>query len=116
MQDAARALGQWLVVLNGGSDESIEAGFAAPSSSGSVRSWSAPIRFSTKARSTGCAGGAASGAGNLPVSRICIGRRSDELWRQHHGHVSAGGTYVGRVLKGEKPVDLPVMHRPSSSS
>jgi hypothetical protein len=33
----------------------------------------------------------------------------DELRSQHSGAKSSGGVYVGRILKGQKPADLPVV-------
>jgi putative ABC transport system substrate-binding protein len=110
VQEAARALGQGLVVLDGGSDESIEASFAALTQQHVAalmvgadpffdtrrdRLIALAARYQVPAiyqfREYALAGGLMS-----------YGASITDMYRQV-------GVYVGRVLKGEKPADLPVV-------
>jgi putative tryptophan/tyrosine transport system substrate-binding protein len=110
VQQAARDLGLRLLVLNGGSDEDIEAAFAglAPQGVAALLVGADPF-FDTRRdqlialvarhrvpavyqfRDYALAGGLMSYGANIT-----------DLYRQV-------GLYVGRILKGEKPADLPVM-------
>ena len=99
-----------LVVLDGGTDEKIEAAFAAlaPQHVSALLVGSDPF-FDTR-RETGCIGTTASSACDLsvcanmqwPAGLMSYGTSITDMYR-------LAGLYVGRILKGEKPADLPVM-------
>jgi putative tryptophan/tyrosine transport system substrate-binding protein len=110
VQQAARDLGQRLVILNGGSDEDIDAAFAGLARQGvAALMVGADPFFDTRRdrlialvtrhrvpaiyqfRDYALTGGLMS-----------YGASITDLYRQV-------GVYVGRILKGEKPADLPVM-------
>jgi putative tryptophan/tyrosine transport system substrate-binding protein len=110
VQEAARALGQSLVVLNGGSDEKIEVAFAAlaPQRVGALLVGGDPFFDIRRERLVALAAQHRvpaiyqfreyAMAGGL----MSYGASIADMYRQV-------GAYVGRVLNGEKPADLPVV-------
>lgn len=110
VQEAARALGQRLVVLDGGSDEKIEAAFAAlaPQHVNALLVGGDPFFDTRRERLVALAA-----QHRLPAiyqfreyalagGLMSYGTSITEMYR-------LVGVYVGRVLKGEKPAELPVM-------
>jgi len=110
VQEAAHALGQRLVVLDGGSDEKIEAAFAAlaPQHVKALLVGGDPF-FDTRLER---------------LVALAAQHRMPALYQFRAYTVAGGlmsygtsitdmyrlvGLYVGRVLKGEKPADLPVV-------
>ena len=109
-EEAARAIGQRLIILDGGTDEEIEASFASLAQQKAVAlmvgadPFFDPRRQRLIALSEKYAVPAIYqfrefiSAGGL----ISYGASITDLYRQV-------GVYVGRILKGDKPADLPVM-------
>src|ERR1700687_101971 len=52
--------------------------------------------------------GAWPGDGDVWVSCGCQNWRPDQLWGGQRSYLASSWVYAGRVLKGEKPADLPV--------
>jgi len=108
--EAARALGQKLLVLDGGSDDKIEAAFAALAPQNvSVLLVGADPFFDTR---------------RDHLVALALQHRMPAIYQFREYAVAGGlmsygtsigemyrlvGTYVGRILKGEKPADLPVV-------
>jgi putative ABC transport system substrate-binding protein len=110
VQEAARALGQSLVVLDGGTDERIETAFAAltPQHVAALLVGADPFFDTMRERLVALAS-----QHHMPAiyqfreyavagGLMSYGTSITDMYR-------LVGLYVGRVLKGEKPADLPVM-------
>jgi putative tryptophan/tyrosine transport system substrate-binding protein len=110
VEEAARALGQTLVVLDGSTDEKIETAFAAlaPQHVSALLVSSDPFFDTRRDRLVG----------------LALQHRVPAIYQFREYAVAGGlmsygtsivemyrlvGLYVGRILKGERPADLPVM-------
>jgi putative tryptophan/tyrosine transport system substrate-binding protein len=110
VQEAARPLGQRVVILNGGSDAEIDAAFAdlASHQVGALLVGSDPFFDPRRARLIALAARHAVPAlyhfRDFPLEGglVSYGASIKELYQQV-------GLYVGRILKGDKPGDLPVL-------
>ena len=112
MQSAARGLGLELVILNVGSDQDLEPAFA-----NAVEQRAAALMIGSDAFFSGREPQIAALAlrhrlptmvgGRLQVGPTGVlmgyGTESTDLYRQ-------AGIYVGRILKGARPADLPIVH------
>ena len=109
LQSATRALGLQLHILNASTEHDFDTVFAtfaklrADVPDRSRRNVHQPERTARRFDAPPC------GARGHSISRVRSGRRFDELRRQLYGTTRLVGVYTGRVLKGEKPADLPVM-------
>jgi putative ABC transport system substrate-binding protein len=108
LEVAAAALGVRLNVLDGGTDEEISKAYQSLEPGGALLIGTDPALFARRASlvALGALHGVptmydnreASDAGGL----ISYGQNTERSWEQ-------AGTYVARILKGEKPADLPVV-------
>src|SRR5262249_29057436 len=109
VEEAARSLGQTLVVLDGSTDEKIEAAFAALAPQHVSALVSSDPFFDTR---------------RDRLVALALQHRVPAIYQFREYAVAGGlmsygtsitemyrlvGLYVGRILKGEKPADLPVM-------
>ena len=109
VEEAARSLGQTLVVLDGSTDEKIEAAFAALAPQHVSALVSSDPFFDTR---------------RDRLVALALQHRVPAIYQFREYAVAGGlmsygtsitemyrlvGLYVGRILKGEKPTDLPVM-------
>ena len=109
MQAAAQAIGQQLIRRYVSSYGDIEgaSGVLVQRGAGAVPAGAGASMFTNRERCR--VGGAPCVADTREQPGGGIGRRSDDYAGDEEGAGRQVGIYAGRILKGEKPGDLPVM-------
>ena len=109
MQAAARTLGLQLHVLHASTERDFDAVFATLGATAGRRARDRQrCIFISRSEQLGALALRHAVPDDLSVSRVRRGRRPDELRRQCCRRYRLAGVYTGRILKGEKPADLPV--------
>ncbi len=110
MQAAAQAIGQQLITLDVGSDRDIEAAFATSvqRGAGALLVGGGTFTFSHRERIVALAARHALPAVYSSREAAVVGGLMSYAGDQQ-GAYRQVGIYAGRILKGEKPADLPVM-------
>jgi putative ABC transport system substrate-binding protein len=108
IEHAASTLGRAIRIVHVRSEGEIERAFtaAAPPRRRALRHDRSPLRHQAAAARD--AGGSLRDARRLFLPRISGVRRSDELRPDTNDGIRKAAVYVGRILKGEQPAELPV--------
>ena len=110
VQTAASAIGRQIEVVTASTSGEIDAAFAAlVKKRADAFMVSSDLLFVTRRVQIAHAGGAPCDARDVSSARVCRSRRADELRLEHLAdQFRQTGIYAGRILKGEKPADMPV--------
>ena len=109
VESAARAMGLQIRVLNANTSREIDTALATLRASDPTPCSSPPPLFQWPARAIGHTGLRHRVPTTFSARPLCRSRRSDELRSELADAYRQIGVYAGRILKGAKPADLPVV-------
>ena len=110
VQDAAATLGVTAAIFNAAAPQDIDAAFASATlkSAGALLVANDPF-FNSRRQQIVDAGRPQGSGDDVLAARVCGRRWPHDLWPAFCRRLSPGRRLSRRVLKGEKPADLPVM-------